>query len=318
MSKRRALITGAAGQDGTYLAGFLLSKEYEVFGIDAPGRAPRSALTRFTEFDIRNADRLAEYIKDLRPDECYHLAAFHRSSSARTDGQAAEDEIASIQTNLLSVQTVLSTLHAIQPDCRVFLAGSCHVFGDAVEIPQTEQTPFAPANIYGITKSAAAHLGRLYRGKGMYACTGILYNHESPLRSPDFVTAKIAKAAADIRRESANELTIGNLDAQVDWGFAGDYVRAMHAMLQAEKPEDFIIASGELHCIRDFIEIAFKRAGLDWTPYVRKDAGVHEPVSRSVYRGDISAIRNRLGWEPKTSFTELVNMMVDHYLQKTT
>ena len=309
---KRALITGATGQDGTYLADFLRSRGYEIHGIDAPGHAPRAEMT-LHEVDVRDRDRLSAIITEIRPTEIYHLAAFHRSSSARTEGDRdSDDERASIETNFLSVQMILSTLRETHPTCRVFLAGSCHMFGDPPESPQTERTPFAPTNIYGITKTAAAHLGRYYREeKGMFVCTGILYNHESPLRGPDFVTAKIARAAVDIKNGKAKELVLGNLDARVDWGFAGDYVEAMHTMLAAEIPEDFIIASGELHRVRDFVEIAFARVNLDWTQYVRENVSAYRPVSASVYHGDASAIRERLGWKPKTSFKALVEMMVD-------
>ena len=312
MDKKRALITGATGQDGTYLVDLLRSKGYDIHGIDAPGHAARVPMTMH-EVDLRDRGRLSAVIAELRPDELYHLAAFHRSSAARTEGEdASDDERASIETNFLSVQTILSTLHAVKPSCRAFLAGSCHMFGEAMESPQTERTPFAPTNVYGITKTAAMHLGRFYRNeKGMHVCTGILFNHESPLRGPDFVTAKIARAAVDIKNGKAAELVLGNLDARVDWGFAGDYVEAMHAMLSAEIPEDFIIASGELHRVRDFVEIAFARVGLDWTRYVREDASAYRPVSASVYHGDTSSIRARIGWTPKTSFKQLVEMMVD-------
>lgn len=317
MAKRRACIIGVTGQDGTYLADLLRSKDYEVYGVDAPGRPPRSLVADFTELDIRDGERLAAHLARIRPDECYHLAALHHSSAARRDlGREGDDDRASIETNLLPAQTILQTLRISRPACRVFLAGSCHMFGDPAETPQTERTPFAPTTIYGITKTAATHLGRLYRAeKGMFVCTGILYNHESPLRGSDFASARIARAAADIARGASHRLVLGNPDATVDWGFAGDYVEAMHLMLQAETPEDFIIASGELHRVRDFAEIAFARVGLDWTAHVREDPDAYRPVSRTAYQGDISAIRHRLGWAPKTSFRELVEMMVDHALQ---
>jgi GDPmannose 4,6-dehydratase len=274
---------------------------------------PRSRVEHFRTLDICDQDVFAAFLREARPDECYHLAAFQRSSATRTvPVDEGTDERASIETNFLSVHTILRTLCECRPECRVFLAASCHMFGDTTETPQTERTPFAPTNIYGITKAAATLLGRFYRGqKGMFVCTGILYNHESPLRGPDFVTARIAQAAVRIKQGSTEKLTLGNLYAQVDWGFAGDYVQAMHAMLQAEKPEDFIIASGELHRVRDFAEIAFRHVGLDWTAYVQEDASVHAPVSRAVYQGDATAIRERIGWKPRTTFEELVKMMVD-------
>ncbi len=314
MSGRRALITGATGQDGTYLASLLHEKGYEVFGIDAPGHEPRASCAQVANIDIRDAESLSAHVKGIQPDECYHLAAFHQSSATK-DVSSHDDERASIETNFLSAQVILRTLLDVKPACRVFLAGSCHMFGNAIETPQSERTPFAPTNIYGITKTAATHLGRLYRGKGMHVCTGILYNHESPLRGPDFVTAKIARTAVEISQGKKDRLVLGNLDAQVDWGFAGDYVEAMHLMLQAAEPNDFIIASGELHRIRDFVELAFRRVGLDWTKYVSEDPSAYRPVSDTVYHGDARAIRDQLGWEPKVSFESLVAMMVDRYVE---
>jgi GDPmannose 4,6-dehydratase len=309
--KKRALITGVAGQDGTYLAALLRSKGYEVIGMDVPGSVPRTELSRYIACDVSDTIRLAECLRELRPDECYHLAAFHRSSSVRENESVEDQDRMSLETNLLSAQTILRTLSDVRPDCRVFFAGSCHMFGDANDVPQSERTPFSPTNTYGITKAAAAQLGRIYRTKGMYVCTGILYNHESPLRGSHFVTSKIVRAAVDAARGKTDRLVVGNLDARVDWGFAGDYVRAMHLMLQAEKPEDFVIASGTLHRVRDFVEIAFARVGLDWRDYVTEDANAYRPVSRSVFHGDPTAIRDRLGWKPETSFKELVEMMVD-------
>lgn len=315
MSGRRALITGATGQDGTYLASLLHEKGYEVFGIDAPGHEPRASDAHMVNFDLRDAASLSLHVKEIQPDECYHLAAFHRSSAAKDVSSHDDEERASIETNFISAQVILRALLDVKPACRVFLAGSCHMFGDVPETPQSEQTPFAPTNIYGITKTAATHLGRLYRGKGMHVCTGILYNHESPLRGPDFVTAKIARTAVEISQGKADRLVLGNVDAQVDWGFAGDYVEAMRLMLQATEPEDFVIASGELHRIRDFAELAFRRVGLDWTMYVSEDPNAYRPVSATVYHGDARAIRDRLGWEPKVSFEALVAMMVDRYVR---
>lgn len=312
MEKPRAFITGITGQDGVYLSKLLLEKGYEVYGVSSKEPSIQPSVTEYRVLDIRDHERLSEYLAEVHPQECYHLAALHRSSSA-TASQV--EERASIETNVVPVHTLLSTLKAVNPDCRVFLAGSCHMFGEATQTPQNEQTPFAPKNIYAVTKAAATLLGRLYRDQHkMFVCTGILFNHDSPLRSTDFVTARIAKAAADISKGRSGELVLGNLDARVDWGFAGDYVQAMHTMLSNSQAEDFVIATGELHKVGDFVQLAFERVGLDWRPYVKEDAAAYRPVSKAVYQGDVTAIHTRLGWRPQTTFSELVNMMVDHYL----
>lgn len=316
MEKRRAFITGVTGQDGTYLSAFLLDRGYEVYGVDAQGHVPRVSLTGYQSFDIRDREALHTFLREAVPHGVYHLAAFHRSSAQTLLSVDLDtEERGSWETNVLSVQTILSTLSAHVPHCRVFLAGSCHMFGEAQGMPQSEQTPFKPTNIYAVTKVAATLLGRLYREqKRLFVCTGILYNHDSPWRGPDFVTARIAKTVVDILHGRASELVLGCLDAQVDWGFAGDYVEAMYAMLQAPSAEDFIIASGELHTVEEFARIAFARVGLDGQKYMREDAHLYKPVSSCVYQGDTHAIQTRLGWKPKTSFSSLVRMMVDHYL----
>lgn len=317
MTPRRALITGISGQDGAYLSALLVEKGYEVHGVDAPGhRRASSAGVDAKELDITDREAFAAFIRETKPDEVYHLAAHHRSSAVAAGTGTFMDERRSIETNFLTVHMLLSTLRLSNPSCRVFLAGSCHMFGETLETPQTEETLFAPVNMYGVTKAAATHLGRLYRNEyRQFVCTGILYNHESPLRGSDFVTTRIACGAAEVKRGRRGSLTLGNLDAQVDWGFAGDYVQAMWAMLQSELPEDFIIASGELHTVRDFARIAFERVGLDWSDYVREDSSVHQPVSRTVYHGDIRRVTSRLGWRPSTSFRRLVEMMVDAHLK---
>ncbi len=314
MEKRRACITGVSGQDGTYLSALLFSKGYDVYGIDALDRVPPAGVKDYRVLDIGDHDVFSACLKEIQPHECYHLAAQHRSSASAvttTDG----DERMAFTTNVLSVHTMLHVLRHQNPDCRVFLAGSCHMFGEAKESPQTEQTAFAPTNLYGVTKVAATLLGRMYRDREkMFVCTGILCNHESPLRSMDFVTMRIAQAAVDISRGKATELVLGNLGAMVDWGFAGDYVRAMHMMMCATVPEDFVIATGELHSVGEFAACAFTRVGLDWKMYTREDANVYRPVAQTVYRGDAQAIRQRLGWRPERTFQDLVCMMVDHCL----
>ncbi len=313
MAMKRALITGVAGQDGSYLAEFLLAKGYEVHGVCRHGETPVDHRVHVHMLDLRESHALAHAIRDIQPDECYHLAAHHRSSSATSKAmdQTEEDRI-TFETNLGSTVAILQTLAEMNSACRIFIAASCHVFGNTTQTPQTERTPFAPANLYGITKAASMMLARTFRRQtGLFACSGILYQHESPLRGPAFLSSRIVRAAVETSRGHAKPLHLGDVDASVDWGFAGDYVRAMHRMLQADTPEDFIIASGKPHRIRDFAEIAFRRVGLDWKEYVTQDPAPFHPVGAATYHGDITAIRTRLGWEPTTSFQSLVEMMVD-------
>jgi GDPmannose 4,6-dehydratase len=316
VERRRAFITGIAGQDGIYLTKLLRDKGYLVFGVAAPGASLAEDEAQIQFFDVRECDRLASFLREVQPDECFHLAAFHRSSSARVHTEEARDEFVSIETNVLSVQVILSTLFASRPACRVFLAGSCQMFGDPSETPQTEQTPFNPRTIYGITKVAATQLGHIYREKGMHVSTGILYNHESPFRSPEFVTSKIARMAVEISQGTADRLALGDVSARVDWGFAGDYVEAMHLMVTADQPRDYIISSGELHSVGEFAKLAFECVGLDWKRYVVEDPGAYQPVAKGIYFGGSSAIRERLDWRPKKQFREIVEMMVERYLQQ--
>jgi GDPmannose 4,6-dehydratase len=311
---RRALITGASGQDGHYLARHLTGRRREVLGVSR--RMPAEPVGRNVTLDITRHDDLRRLLQDFVPDEIYHLAAYHRSSAAAgvTTSEAEEEELY-FRHNVEATRALLRAALELQPRCRVFLAGSCHVFGDAAEVPQTERTSIRPNSLYGITKACGLWLGRHYRERlGLFCATGILYNHESPLRAPTFVTGRIARAAVVIARGESRELLIGDLEAQVDWGFAGDYVEAMVTMLEADVPDDFIVASGRLHRVRDFVEVAFDHVGLDWRKYVRESPDVHRPVARTVYHGDITAIR-RLGWQPRVTLEELARGMVDAYRQ---
>jgi GDPmannose 4,6-dehydratase len=281
----------------------------EVLGLSR--QPPREPAGRHATLDITRGDEVRAVLADFAPDEIYHLAGYHRSSAAEVSVTEAEEERLYFRNNIEATRELLRAAHELVPRTRVFLAGSCHVFGHAEESPQSERTPLRPNSLYGISKATSLWLGRYYRETlGLFCATGILYNHESPRRGPTFVTARIARAAARIARGEERELVVGNLEAQVDWGFAGDYVEAMVRMLEAPAAGDFVIASGELHRVRDFVEIAFDYVGLDWREHVRQSAGVHQPVAAAVYHGDITAIR-RLGWAPRMSFEELVRGMVD-------
>ena len=322
---RRALITGASGQDGHYLARHLIEQGKEVLGVSR--RLPREPVGRNVILDLGQHAELRALLAEFAPDELYHLAAHNRSSaavagrgapdgsgSAAVSSEAAREEDLYFFNNVEATRALLRTCVELLPRCRVFLAGSCHVFGDTQEFPQTERTPVRPNSVYGITKATSLWLGRYFRENlGLFCATGILYNHESPLRSPSFVTGRIARGVAQIVRGETNVLVLGDLQARVDWGYAGDYVRAMALLLEAEQPQDFIIGSGALHRVGDFVAIAFAHVGLDWQKYVRESPAVHRPVAQAVYHGDISAIR-RLGWQPELPFEDLVRQMVDAQL----
>ncbi|HET6151063.1 MAG TPA: GDP-mannose 4,6-dehydratase [Polyangia bacterium] len=309
---RRALITGASGQDGYYLTRCLAARGREVLGIDRLAPPDEEGVGRHLTIDITAPGEVRAVLADFAPDEIYHLAGYHRSSAAQVSVSEAEEEGTYYRVNIEATRSLLRATHELLPRSRVFLAGSSHIFGHAEESPQNEKTPIQPNSLYGITKANNLWLGRYYRETlGLHCAMGILYNHESPRRGPTFVTARIARAAARIARgQEQEELVLGDLEAQVDWGFAGDVAEAMVSMLEADRAQDFIIASGQLHRVRDFVEIAFAHVGLDWRRHVRQGAGVHLPVARAVYHGDITAIRG-IGWAPRVSFEELVHQMVD-------
>jgi GDPmannose 4,6-dehydratase len=306
---RRALITGVSGQDGHYLARQLLESGREVLGVSR--ELPADPVVQSKALDISEPGALRKLIEGYAPDEIYHLAAYHRSSAA-VDVSEAEEEQLYFRHNIAATRDLLRSTLELRPTCRVFLAGSCHVFGDAEQSPQNEQTPIRPNSMYGITKADNFWLARYYREKlGLFCVTGILYNHESPRRGPSFVSMRIARAAARIARGLEKELVLGDLEAQVDWGFAGDYTRAMQLMLEAERPNDYVIASGELHRVRELAELAFAHVGLDWQKHVRQGDGLYRPVAKAVYAGDTAAITKELGWSPRMPFAELVTRMVD-------
>ena len=325
----RVLVTGVSGQDGTYLAELLRSRGDEVVGVCRGEASPRvRAVADVRRLDLTDHAALDALVREVTPDRLFHLAAYHRSSSASPSDRRSEaggrsatalpargggwvphfgEESDYLATNLLSVHALLASVRAHAPACRVFLAGSAHMFGDAAETPQSEATPFAPNSLYGVTKVASCHLARVYREQhGVFACTGILYNHESPLRGPSFVTTRLARAAA-----RGEDVTLGDPAARVDWGYAGDYVEAMRLMLEAPAPRDYVVASGGLHTVQDFAERAFAHAGRDWRAHVKVDPSAHKPVARATYHGDSSAIARDLGWRPTTTFAALVAMMVD-------
>ncbi|MBL8240903.1 MAG: GDP-mannose 4,6-dehydratase [Bryobacterales bacterium] len=316
MEKKRALITGVNGQDGSYLAELLLARGYEVFGLvrrvglEAPEHRLGRLLPLLDRIQLQPAS-LESYagifnaVAKIRPDECYHLAA------ASFVSYEFDDEFSTLTTNINGTHYLLASLKDLVPSCRFYFAGTSEMFGSAEEMPQNEHTRFRPRSIYGISKVAGFELVRNYRERyGMHASSGILFNHESPRRGHEFVTRKITSGVARILAGQANELRLGNLDAERDWGFAQEYVDAMWRMLRQPEPDDYVIATGRLHSVRDFVRIAFASAGLDWEKYVVTDPNFFRSGESVALCGDASKARRILGWEPRKGFEEMVREMV--------
>ena len=313
----RALITGITGQDGSYLAELLLSKGYEVHGTvrrvaleDPDHRLSRIATVRDNlVLHASSAESYAsiyEVVAAVQPAECYHLAA--QSYVA----YSFDDEFSTFNTNINGTHFVLSALKTMAPGCRFYFAGSSEMFGLAEEVPQNERTRFHPRSTYGISKVAGFELTRNYReAYGMHASSGILFNHESPRRGFEFVSRKITSAIARILAGRSHQLRLGNLDARRDWGSAREYVEAMWLMLQQPEPDDYVVATGESHSVREFMELAFDYAGLDWKKHVVIDPALFRPAEVNVLLGDASKARTKLGWTHRTTFEALVREMVD-------
>ena len=320
MAKKRALITGITGQDGSYLAELLLEKDYEVYGFvrRVALEDPEHRLSRLLPFLDRlhlkagSVDSYAsvhEVVADVKPDECYHLAAQSFVS------YSFDDEFSTLNANINGTHFVLAALKRLAPECRFYFAGSSEMFGSADEVPQTETTRFQPRSSYGISKVAGFHLTRNYRESyGMFVSCGVLFNHESPRRGESFVTRKITRAVGRIREGLQEKLYLGNLNAFRDWGYAKEYVEAMWLMLQKEKADDFVVATGETYSVREFLEKVFKSLGLNWEKHVEIDPKYYRPSEVDVLLGDSSKIRRKLGWKPRVSFDGLVKMMVEHDL----
>jgi GDPmannose 4,6-dehydratase len=313
---KKALITGIAGQDGSYIAELLLDKGYEVHGI------VRRIAIEDTEHKLKNVlhllDRiklhvaslenvlsLIKTIKEVVPDECYHLAASSFVS------YSFEDELSIINNNVNSTHYLLASIKEFAPDCRFYFAGTSEMFGNVSRSPQDEETPFNPRSIYGISKVAGYHLVKNYRQQyGLFACSGILYNHESPRRGYEFVTRKIVSSAVKIKLGLQDTLTLGNLDAYRDWGYAPDYVAAMWLMLQADLPDDYVIASGETHSVREFVATVFSGLDLDYRKYVKMDPNFFRPAENIQLCGNPAKAVERLKWHSTKSFQGIVEEMV--------
>ena len=310
---KTALITGITGQDGSYLAEFLLDKGYRVVGMVRRSSAPN--LWRIEHLldrvDLRAADLLDQLsivrlIADVQPDEIYNLAAMSFVPASW------ETPLLTGEFNSQGVTRVLEAIRQVKPDTRFYQASSSEMFGKVRAVPQTEDTPFHPRSPYGVSKVFGHYITMNYRESyGMYACSGILFNHESPRRGLEFVTRKVSDCVARIKLGLADTLPLGNLDSRRDWGFAGDYIKAMWLMLQQSSPDDYVVATGETHPVRELVEIAFDHVGLDWQKYVQIDPRFLRPAEVDLLIGDPTKARTQLGWHQEVDFPGLVKMMVD-------
>jgi GDPmannose 4,6-dehydratase len=315
---KRALITGITGQDGSYLAELLLEKGYEVTGIVRRSSAPN--LWRIEHLldriELRPGDlldqlSLMKVLAEVRPHEMYNLAAMS-FVPASWDQPMLTGEF-----NAQGVTRLLEAIRQVDPEIRLYQASSSEMYGKVREVPQTELTPFYPRSPYGVSKVFAHYITVNYRESyNLFAVSGILFNHESPRRGLEFVTRKVSDGVARIKLGLADSLALGNLDAQRDWGFSGDYVRAMWLMLQQNQPDDYVIATGESHSVRELVELAFDHVKLDWQRYVRLDPKFLRPAEVDHLIGDASKARAALGWRPEVDFAGLVRMMVDADLNR--
>jgi GDPmannose 4,6-dehydratase len=307
----KAIVIGCNGQDGTLLCTLLHQKGYNVYGIDHMLSDRTQSFVRFSVLDVCDSHRMHELIATVSPDEVYYLAAYHHSAEEPDSLRETVDLTLEVNAKgLNNVLAAIADLPASKP--RVFYAASSRVFGEPPGDVQDESTPLAPLCAYGISKAAGVHLCRYYRREHqVYASAGILYNHESPLRSQHFVTRKIVRAAVRISSGLEREIVLGDLDARVDWGWAPDYVEAMHAILRLACPDDFVLATGILHSVREFVEIAFSAVGLDWRQYVveRRDVLDGRRAVKPLC-GHSGKLQAATGWRPRVSFEEMVRAMI--------
>jgi GDPmannose 4,6-dehydratase len=317
----KVLITGITGQDGSYLAELLLKKGYEVHGIvrRVAIEDPNHKMWRINHIlkDIRlhvasieNFPSIVRTFRDVNPDECYHLA------SQSFVSYYFDDEFSTLNTNINGTHSVLSALNDFSPQCRFYFAGTSEMFGKAPYTPQDENTPFNPRSSYGISKVAGFFLTKNYRNNNnLFACNGILFNHESPRRGYEYVTRKITSHAAKIKLGKTKELTLGNLDAKRDWGHSREYVYAMWLMLQQDKADDFVLSSGEIHSVREFCETAFSYVNLNYQDYVKIDERYFRPSETEILTGNPAKAKEILGWQNRIKFTDLVQEMVETDLE---
>lgn len=319
---KKALITGITGQDGSYLADLLIEKGYEVHGIvrrvafeDAAHRLWRLRdvidKIKLHSASLESYASIFSVIESLQPDECYHLAAQSFVS------YSFDDQFSTMETNIQGTHYLLSSLHHKAPKCKFYFAGSSEMFGKVEHSPQNEKTPFHPRSPYGISKVAGYYLTQNYReAYGMFACSGMLFNHESERRGFEFVTRKVSDGVARIKLGMEKELRLGNLDAKRDWGYAPEFVKAMWLMLQQDKPDDYVVGTGQTHSVREFVEKAFAVVGLDWEKYVKLDQNLYRPAETHILHADASKAMRVLGWQPTVFFDRIVELMVQADLKR--
>jgi GDPmannose 4,6-dehydratase len=315
---KRAIISGITGQDGSYLAELLLANGYEVTGVVRRSSAPNYWRIEhlLNRLSLRPADLLDQFsllrlIQDVRPHEFYNLAAMSFVPASWDQPLLTGD------FNAQGVTRLLEAVRQVDPAIKIYQASSSEMYGRVREVPQTEMTPFYPRSPYGVSKVFGHYITVNYRESyGLFAVSGILFNHESPRRGLEFVTRKVTDGVARIKLGLSDHLALGNLDAKRDWGFAGDYVNAMWAMLQQEQADDYVIATGISHSVRDLVDVAFGHAGLEWKKYVRTDPALLRPAEVDHLIGDASKAHRALGWQPKVTFEGLIRMMVDEDLRR--
>jgi GDPmannose 4,6-dehydratase len=317
MAAKRALITGITGQDGSYLAEFLLAKGYEVHGMVR--RSSTETFQRLAGFrddlvlhtgDLLDQRSLVDVLRECEPDEIYNLAAMSFVAASWSQ------PVLTSEFTAIGVTRMLEAMREVTPDARFYQASSSEMFGKVREVPQRETTPFYPRSPYGVAKCYGHFITVNYRESyDLFAASGILFNHESERRGLEFVTRKVTHAAAGIKLGLQDELLLGNLDAERDWGYAMDYVEAMWLMLQEDEPDDYVIATGEVHSVRQLVDVAFERVGLDPEQYVRIDERFMRPAEVEHLVGDATKAREKLGWVPRTSFEEMIRLMVDSDLE---
>ena len=319
MSPKTALITGITGQDGSYLADFLLEQGYQVLGMvrrsstvnfDRITHLQEQEALEIVQGDLLDQMSLIDILREYNPDEVYNLAA---QSFVPTSWR---QPVLTGEFTALGITRILDAIRIVNPEIRFYQASSSEMFGKVREVPQSEDTPFYPRSPYGVAKVYGHWITINYRESyNLFACSGILFNHESPRRGLEFVTHKVTYAAARIKLGLADELRLGNLEARRDWGYAGDYVRAMWLMLQQDEPDDYVIATGETHSVRRLCEVAFGSLGLNYEDYVVIDEKFYRPAEVDLLIGDCSKARDKLGWEPKVNFEALISMMVEADLE---
>lgn len=310
---KRALVIGAEGQDGTYLTKVLRDCGYSVIGIDKNKTFLDDNLFE-KQIDILSQSDIENVINEFTPHEIYHLAAYHHSSEEKE-----VDELSlfnrSVDINVNSLVYILDAAKNIKT--KIFYAASSHLYGNPVEIPQNENTVIAPNCIYGITKATAVNICNYYReNKNIFVSIGILYNHESPLRKSTFLSKKIVETAIAIKKGEAKQLTIGDLNAEIDWGYAPDYVEAMRKIISYKEPETFIIASGKSHRVIEFVDGVFSHLGLRWRDYVIENSGILKKIRKNNLRGDSSKLKRLTGWRPKVDFENLIRLLIENELEK--